>query len=374
MSQPKKIFRPVGFRDAEKGFPRRVSYGKTITYKAPEFPKPLEYEDIDNAFNEFADKAIDLVDDEGKRVPTFTLYSNQRFSEYSQTWEHTDEDGNLLMNFKTVNRSGNPSQGSGHANSWNIPGERRYTTHLKTVLDEDGTEHVEVYSMKQPYWVDLMYRINFVTNTFEMLNTFNERIHELFKARQCYIRPNGHFIPMILDGIDDQTNYSIEERKFFVQSVKIKAMAYIIHESDFNVKKYAKDVKLYDTMKKPKNTVEIEEKETDPEAVTKQVELNISFSAGESSVEFDIDTDMEVMNGSRDNIFSVRVSVNGTPTFIEKGFSLKEGDTVKVRIVPADPFKPASLKFFGTVPNHYVNVELSESVKDDEPLVDILNV
>lgn len=365
--QPKKIFRPVGFTEPEKGFGRRLSYGRTITLNETEVPKALEYEDIDNAFNEFVDKELDLTDTEGKKVPYFTLYSNQRFSEYSQTWEHTDEDGNLLMNFKTVNRQNNPNVGSGQGGTWNIPGERRYTTHMKTVLDDNGDEHVEVYSMKQPYSVDLMYRVNFVTNTYEMINRFNERVHDLFKARQCYIRPNGHFIPMILEEVNDETSYSIEERKFFVQSIIIKAMAYIIHEEDFEVKKYPKRVKLYDTAKlrRPKSTVDIEEKEGEDEYAYKSLDLRVTFAPGETKVEFTMDTDMVVQYGTRDNITDIRLSINGTPIFIEKGFTLKNEDVVKVRMWSADYGSPASIVFSGYDPNVIYDEIAPENVSEE---------
>lgn len=105
---------------------------------------------------------------------------------------------------------------------------RRYTILQRTVLDDNGTESYEKYSMKQPYTVDLAYRINFVTNVFENINTFNQKVNYLFKARQCYIRPNGHYIPMVIDEINDESTYSIEDRKFYVQSISVKVMAYII--------------------------------------------------------------------------------------------------------------------------------------------------
>lgn len=366
--QPKKIFRPVRFRDKETGFPRRYSYGQTIMSKETEMPKPLEYEDIDAAFNEFVEKEIELTDENGKRVPTYTLYSNQRFSEYSQTWEHTDEDGNLLMNFKTVNRQGNPNVGSMQGGAWNIPGERRFTTHMKTVLDDNGKEHVEIYSMKQPYAVDMVYRVNFITNTFEMLNRFNERVHDLFKSRQCYIRPNGHFIPMVIEDVTDETTYSIEERKFFVQSVSIKAMAYVIHEEDFEVKKYAKDVKLYGNFSKTKPVVSIEEVEQPEEnGQLQQLTLVIDFPAGEPRVEFEMDSTMVITNATRSNITDVRLSFNGVPTYIEEGFTLHEGDNVRVRIHTPDYSNPSNLTFYGYDPEVYVPDEPTENASEQIP-------
>ena len=100
-------------------------------------PNPVEYEDIDDAFLDFVDCEIGLVA-KGQKVPTYTLFSNHRFSEFSQTYGHTDEDGNLLMDFKTVGRENNPKPGSGQDGLFNIPGNRRYTVGIRSVLDDNG--------------------------------------------------------------------------------------------------------------------------------------------------------------------------------------------------------------------------------------------
>ena len=214
--QPKKNITKVNKSQKIYGNNVKKSYQKTILEKAPIFPKSLEYNDIDSAVFEFVDKQIDIVID-GKIIPTYILYSNQRFSEYTQMWEHSDEFGNLYLNFKTVNRDKNPSFGKNQGELWNIPGQRKYTLLQREVLEDNGTESYEIYTMKQPYAVDLSYTINFVTTTVDNLNQFNQKINKLFAARQYYIRPNGHFIPMVIDDISDETTYSISDRKFYVQ-------------------------------------------------------------------------------------------------------------------------------------------------------------
>ena len=46
-------------------------------------------------------------------------------NEYAQTWQHLDETGNLLLNFKTINRENNPKQGQNQGNNFNIPRKQR---------------------------------------------------------------------------------------------------------------------------------------------------------------------------------------------------------------------------------------------------------
>ena len=366
-SQPKKNITKVQLtKDKSYGLTRRKSYAKTILEDAPIFPKPLEYEDIDRAMFEFVEKEIEMVAN-GKLLPTFTLFSNQRFSEYSQSWQHTDEEGNLLMNFKTINRENNPKPGENQGGYKNIPGDQRYTLLIKDVLEDNGQECYEIYSMKQPFCVDLTYRISIITNIFENINTFNEIVNDLFKSIQCYIRPNGYWIPLTLEDITDNSEYSIQDRKFYNQTVTVSAKAYIIRKKDFKVEKKPKNIKLFmqgDT-RRPKPTIDIEEYYNDKIGY-KSIDMTIDFKNAETKVEFDIDTDFVVTEIKTDNIRNIRINVNDTPYYIDKGFELKNGDNVKIVIKLVDCLGESQIKFSGYDPSTpYVKNELPLNVSDD---------
>lgn len=367
--QPKKTITKVKLTDdTVYGKDRHRSYPKTILQDAPIFPKPLEYEDIDNAMFNFVDEHIPMVI-KGKSTPTFTLYSNQRFSEYSQSWEHTDEDGNLLMNFKTISRENNPKPGENQGGYWNIPGNKRHTLLIRDVLEDNGEEAYEIYSMGQPFAVDLIYRISIITDLFENINTFNQKINDLFKARQCYIRPNGHFLPVTLEEINDNTEYTISERKFYNQTVTVKVMAYIISENDFKIEKKPKRIKLFmqGDVRRPKPEINIDEFFNDKIGHT-EIELTIDFQAFHTKTNFDIDTDFIVERTELYNVRNYRLSVNDTPYYTDKGFTLKNGDNIKIFINHLDPNEMAQLKFIGYNPNsQYVKDELPLKVSDDIP-------
>ncbi len=374
--QPKKTITKVKLTDdTVYGKDRHRSYPKTILQDAPIFPKPLEYEDIDNAMFNFVDEYIPMVI-KGKSTPTFTLYSNQRFSEYSQSWEHTDEDGNLLMNFKTISRENNPKPGANQGGYWNIPGNKRHTLLIRDVLEDNGEEAYEIYSMGQPFAVDLTYRISIITDLFENINAFNQKINDLFKARQCYIRPNGHFLPVTLEEINDNTEYTISERKFYNQTVTVKVMAYIISEDDFKIEKKPKRIKLFmqGDVRRPKPEINIDEFFNDKIGHT-EIELTIDFQAFHTKTNFDIDTDFIVERTELYNIRNYRLSVNDTPYYTDKGFTLKNGDNIKIFINHLDPNEMAQLKFIGYNPNsQYVKDELPLKVSDDIPKFEDIGV
>ena len=366
-SQPKKNLTFVNLKTKEtNGNIIRKSYAQDIVHNTPIYPKPLEYADIDVAFNKFVEEELGLTVN-GKDVPTFTLFSNQRFSEYSQTWKHSDENGNIILNFKTINRSTTPQGGENQGGLWNIPGDRFYTLLQRSVLEDNGTESVEVYSMKQPYAATLEYRISFVTDLFENLSTFNELVNDLFKARQYYIRPNNHYIPLILESVDDESKYSVSDYRFYVQTVTIKALAYIIHEEDIKVEKFPKRVHIGFIGDKSKNKkVKIDIEEDEDELKNQTIRLSLAFEKWHDKADFQIDTDMIIQKIDKTNIRNMRIFVNDTPIYWNKGFSVKDGDRIRIKINQFDVKEEASLVFNGINPN-YSYVDNTPETVSDEP-------
>lgn len=365
-SQPKKNLTFVNLKTKEtNGNIIRKSYAQDIVHNAPIYPKPLEYADIDVAFNKFVEEELGLTVN-GKDVPTFTLFSNQRFSEYSQTWKHSDENGNIILNFKTINRSTTPQGGENQGGLWNIPGDRFYTLLQRSVLEDNGTESVEVYSMKQPYAATLEYRISFVTDLFENLSTFNELVNDLFKARQYYIRPNNHYIPLILESVDDESKYSVSDYRFYVQTVTIKALAYIIHEEDIKVEKFPKRVHIGFIGDKSKNKkVKIDIEEDEDELKNQTIRLSLAFEKWHDKADFQIDTDMIIQKIDKTNIRNMRIFVNDTPIYWNKGFSVKDGDRIRIKINQFDVKEEASLVFNGINPNYSYVDNTPETVSDE---------
>ena len=224
----------VGNKPRANGIERRRNLAKEVLQDSSPLPQPVVYKDIDKAFHEWVDKELD-ISFEGKRLPTMDLYSNQRFSEYMQAWEFTDENKNVMLNFKTVTRESDPQSGSINEAFKNIPGEPTFLMNKVEARDKNDRKYYIEYRMKQPMSVDLLYRVGLLTNKYELLNEFNLKIQDKFKSIDCYIRPNGHYMSMTLDSISDDSAYDIDDRQFYSQTCVIKVRAYIIQENDFQV-------------------------------------------------------------------------------------------------------------------------------------------
>lgn len=255
---------------------------KEIINHSDYLPKTLSYEDIDRSFKDWVESEIVVIQD-GIKLPTMVLYSNQRFSEYMQTWQYTDENNNVRLNFKTVTRENNPSHGTILGDTYNIPGERYYKLKSIPAIDDSGKKYRVDYKMKQPTPVDFNYKISIMTNRYTSINDFNEKIQQLFNARQSYICPNGHYMSITLESISDESEYNIEDRQFFSQTVNVKIKGYIIKESDFIIEEnpYTSIVCFEGEQSQRKSSVEL-------------YEYDACFDENENSYKKDIELDVKL--------------------------------------------------------------------------------
>lgn len=321
------------------GDERRYELLSDILQGGTFLPKTVVYKDIDEAFKKFVEEKLHFVSDDGKELPTMVLYSNQRFSEYTQSWQYTDENKNLILNFKTVSRENNPQYGKIQNGLWNIPGDKFYLAKRQIVLDDNGSESILDLKMKQPMAADLNYKVSIFCTKYEMINDFNILVNSLFTGRQCYIWPNEHPMPMTLEGVSDESSYQIDDRQYYAQTYNIKVMGYVITENDYKVEEIPLKRKVemptsLDSNSRRKAVVEIDEEET---------EILITFPAGCKKAKFIIDTDFSVSDIELTNVRSFKIKVNES-NIIGKTFILADGDEVEVEISQIHKDKESSLK------------------------------
>jgi len=405
--QPKPYLNRLRLRNHAFGEERRRNMSKIILERGTPFPLPITYEDIDQTFFNWVEKELSLSYN-GKEIPTYRLFSNQRINEYSQTWENLDETGNIVMNFKTITRENNPQHGESQGGSYNIPGHKDFAMFYVPVLQENGEEAYDLYSMKQPFAVNFVYTLNFVCNKYELLNRFNEKINYEFSGLECYIFPNGHSMPMTLDSISDESEYSIDDRKFYSQTYTIKLMGYIIRKEDFKVthlpsrmivrfldvydgdgKKipskrdsrydlgsdYGKitdiemygnvdvcDVKEISDINNGRPNVVLKEDEIpdsccyeedsdDSHYYNKKLTVLITIPNCEKELTFTMDTDMVVTSIETENIYDFLMFLNEEKVDFDKDVKIYDGDEVKIKLSFDDEYKGGTMTIIGYDPN-----------------------
>lgn len=324
---------------------RRKNLYKEVLKDSTPLPNTLEYVDIDIAFKDWVEKDLSVVY-ENAAIPTVALFSSQRFSEYMESWQYSDDHKNMLMNFKVITRENNPQTGTLHGGNMNIPGDRTYLMKRTHMEDKNGRPYFLDYRMRQPYCVDLIYTVSLVTNKYQLLNEFNMLMNKKFSAIQCYIRPNGHYIPMKLENISDESEYSMDDRQFFSQSFEIRVMAYIIQEDDLVVEECPViKFRCGEVLGTPNDAyVEMEEfdpceRKQDTPYYYQPVEIRAYFKGCENSVEFRMqsnfihlglnpDTDLIGINKLVEEPFKLRI--NGAETELNEGVQFKKGDKIEI--------------------------------------------
>lgn len=250
---------------------RRENLEKEVLKNSSPFPKTLTYEDIDKEFHRWVDEDLDIAY-KGEKLPTMDLFSNQRFSEFMQSWQNVDEKGNLKLNFKTISRENNPKSGTLYGETRNQPGERTVLLKRVAAQDRNGRRYYIDYRMKQPFTIDMVYSVSVITDKIEVLNQFNQMVNDKFKAIDCYIRPNDHYIGMKLSDISDESENSIDDRRYYLQTYNITVMAYIITEDSFIVREIPELKLLGIDIDLNRSVVEVEEEGDYP------MTLNVSFT------------------------------------------------------------------------------------------------
>ena len=312
---PKPNLNKLKLREKAIGTERRLNMSKEILENGTPFPKTVTYEDIDLAFEKWVINDLN-IEYNGKKLPTFKLFSNQRINEYAQSWKHLDDNGNLLMNFKTITRESNPQQGSSQGGYFNIPGHRDYPMFNIPVLQENGQLAIDQYTMKQPFSVDFKYTITLVTNQYKLLNKMNELIHYHFQALQCYIFPNDHPMPLTLDSISDESEYSIEDRKYYSQSFTILLKGYIIRQEDFQVHHLpTRRTFRFDGDKNTRKNVKIE---IEDDETFQTVKINIHLIGCNKQTKFVIDCDFVLDTIEVSNTYDIVICVNEEKIDLQK--------------------------------------------------------
>ena len=331
MSKNYKNILPL--KDKSFGVERRQNLTKEELSNSSPLPNTITYEDIDKEFKKWVEEEIIIISD-GERIPTYSLFSNQRFSEYLQTWEHVDEKKNPILNFKTITRESNPQQGTINGESKNIPGERTYLMKRVEARDKNDRKYYIEYRMKQPLAVDFLYTVSIMTNNYRLINEFNRIIQDKFKSITSYIRVNGHYVSMNLENISDESNYNIDDKQFYSQSCNILIKSYIITEDDFIVKEVPSfKLMSFEGEERKKSYVEIEElpcQEPQNPYYYKLLELIISLSSCDEKIKFNIDTNFTVQKIEIENCRSFNFRINDNLIELEEGILIPENAEVKI--------------------------------------------
>jgi hypothetical protein len=215
---------------------RRQELLDMITKSDSFLPDSILHDDLDKGMLDYVKKTFMVVSD-GTQIPIIEkILTIQRWGEFTANWEFSDGDGNVKLPFIAIIRKPDVQFGTNPSIQRTIP--ERHQFHYATVPTWDGTAMgADIYKIPQPIPCDITYDITIVCNKFRDLNKFNKIVLQHFTSRQAYTKVKGHYIPIILNSIEDNTPMeTMDGRRFYMQTYKFIMLGFLIDSDEFEVK------------------------------------------------------------------------------------------------------------------------------------------
>jgi len=304
MPLPKKIKKNIPLTFSKTLFERRQELVDKINKDGTYLPKSLLHADLDKGFLDFVKEDLKTVVT-GKIIPIVDIIiTTQNWSQFTETWNFQNIDKNVEPPFITVVRIPEVKFGTNPALLYNIPNRRQYF--YAQVPTWDGQRHgMDIYKIPQPVPVDITYQVKIICNRMRELNQFNKVVLEKFSSRQAYAVIKGHYIPIIMNNISDESVMELEKRKYYIQNYEFTMLGFLMDEDEFEVSpavsRVLQVVEFEQGTTKKQKKILIDNKKVSTDAI---------FVVGNNTVTqlFDYTTDLSL--GETSNIDSFDVFIN----------------------------------------------------------------
>jgi hypothetical protein len=215
---------------------RRKELLERITKSDTFLPDSILHEDLDLGMLNFITENFKIVSD-GEEIPIIPkILTVQRWGEISNNWSFSDESGNIKLPFIAVIRKPDVQFGTNPSIHRTIPDRRQFF--YASVPTWNGTQMgADVYKIPQPIAVDISFEVSVICNKLRDINLFNKKILQKFSSRQSYTTVKGHYIPIVLERIEDSSPMdSLDNRRFYIQNYSFLMLGFLIDDEEFEVK------------------------------------------------------------------------------------------------------------------------------------------
>jgi hypothetical protein len=215
---------------------RRKELLERITKSDTYLPDSVLHDDLDLGMLDFVKENFKVVSD-GNQIPIIPkILTIQRWGEFTNNWTFSDDDGNIKLPFVAIVRKPDVQFGTNPAVQRTIPDRREFF--YASVPTWDGNQlGADIYKIPQPIAVDITFDVTIVCTKFRDINKFNKVVLQKFSSRQSYTSVKGHYIPIVLDRIEDNTPMdTLDGRRFYIQNYTFTMLGFLIDEEEFEVK------------------------------------------------------------------------------------------------------------------------------------------
>ena len=285
---------------------RREQLLEYINKDGTYLPKSVLHADLDKGMLNFVKEDLEVVS-AGKIVPMLDIIiTTQNWSQYTETALFTDLDNNPSPPFITVVRSPEVKYGSNPSLIYTIPNRKQF--YYASVPTWNGNEQgMDIYTIPQPVPVDINYSVKIICNRMRELNQLNKVIMQKFSSRQAYTFIKGQYVPIILNTVSDDSQMTIDARKYYIQNYDFTMLGYLIDEEEFEVKPaIARVTQLFEI----DTTTRKQKRKKYPENPD-NFEMNFLFITGNTALSERIDFTANMNLVSSNNIDTFDVYING---------------------------------------------------------------
>ena len=306
MPLPKKVIPTLPLVPKKTLSARREQLLEYINEDGTYLPKSVLHADLDRGMLDFVKDDLQVIT-AGKIVPMVDIIiTTQNWSQYVETALFVDLDYNPSPPFITVVRSPEVKFGTNPALQYTIPNRKQF--YYASVPTWNGNEQgMDIYTIPQPVPVDINYSVKIICNRMRELNQLNKVVMQKFSSRQAYTFIKGQYVPIVMNNVSDESQMSLDSRKYYVQSYEFLMMGFLIDENEFIVSPAINRV--------------VQVFEADGRVITKRSggrneipetsELKLTFPSGTTSVTktFNLSNSASLIGTT--NITSFDVTING---------------------------------------------------------------
>lgn len=317
---------------------RREELYNLISEHGTMLPKSVLHADLDRGMLDFVKDDL-RTSVSGKRVPVIDrILTLQRWGEFSKTWSFSDKDKNVSLPFVVVVRKPDVQPGTNPALQYTIPDRKQF--HYAKVPTWDGNRKgYDVYKIPQPVPVDVIYDVKIVCNRMRELNQFNKIILQKFTSRQAYTFIKGHYIPMILSSVGDESVVDTEERRYYQQNYQFQLQGFLIDEEEFEVTPAVSRVITLIGGENRNSKVN--------DTVSTKTKFSFGSGVGDTSYGKVYITNVNLTIIRSSNILNYTIYINGTQ--VDEPAMVSPNDGVSVWITKDIPTDPAWITFQETI-------------------------
>jgi len=340
MALPKKIKKHLPLIPEKVGRERRQQMLDDITDHGTFLPKGVLHADLDLGMLDFVKERLKLVVTE-KLVPTVDkIITNQNWSQFTETWDFQDLDKNISLPFIATVRTPEVKYGTFQGGAANIPNRRQFFYY--TVPTWDGQRKgADVYKIPQPIPVDITYNVKLFCNRMRELNEFNKIVMQTFTSKQAYTQIKGHYIPITMDGVADESAKEIGKRKYYIASYTFIMKGLLIDEAEFQISPaITRQVTLFETEDKVK-TKKVDIKPPRPN----NFDLDLLFITGNTQLTEVFRYAVDLKTTEISNVSSYDVYINSN--FVGSNLTtiqINDGDTFLISVTKIDNTKESIIK------------------------------